>query len=73
MEDERLKMLDAVALIEPLPERGLRRGQVGTIVEELGPNVFEIEFSDNNGRAYATAALRSDQLLVLHHQRANAA
>ncbi|MDQ2688411.1 MAG: DUF4926 domain-containing protein [Armatimonadota bacterium] len=68
-----MKMLDAVALIEPLPERGLRRGQVGAIVEELGPNVFEIEFSDNNGRAYATAALRSDQLLALHHQRANAA
>jgi Domain of unknown function (DUF4926) len=46
----------------------LVRGQVGTIVEEYEPDVFEIEFSDINGRAYAIETLNSDQLLVLHHQ-----
>ncbi len=45
-----------------------RRGQVGTVVERLGPEVFEVEFSDNEGRTYATLALRADQLIVLYYQ-----
>ena len=62
-----LKLLDVVALTEDLPEHALRRGQVGTIVEELAPGVFEVEFSDNNGRTYAVLALRADQLLLLRY------
>jgi len=65
---EPIKLLDVVALTEDLPERDLRRGQVGTVVEELTPDVFEVEFSDNQGRTYATLALRSDQLLVLRYE-----
>ncbi|MCA1717131.1 MAG: DUF4926 domain-containing protein [Actinobacteria bacterium] len=63
-----MNLLDVVALIEDLPERGLYRGQVGTVVESLAPDVFEVEFSDNNGRTYAALALRAVQLMVLHHQ-----
>jgi len=65
-----IDVLDVVALTEDLPERGLRRGQVGTVVELLSPDVFEVEFSDNDGRTYATLALRSDQLMVLWYQPA---
>lgn len=61
------KPFDVVALLEDLPERGLIRGQVGTVVEKLGPDVFEVEFSDNSGRTYATLALKPTQFLVLHH------
>lgn len=61
-------LLDVVALIEDIPERGLSRGQVGTVVEELAPDVFEVEFSDNQGRTYATLALRADQLMVLRYE-----
>ena len=63
-----IHLLDIVALIEDLPERGLYRGQVGTVVESLAPGVFEVEFNDNDGRTYASLALRADQLLVLHHR-----
>jgi hypothetical protein len=63
-----MKLLDIVALLEDLPELSLVRGQVATIVEEYEPNVFEIEFSDTNGHAYAVETLNSTQLLVLHHQ-----
>jgi hypothetical protein len=63
-----MKLLDIVALLEDLPELSLVRGQVGAIVEEYEPNVFEVEFSDKNGRAYAIETLNSAQLLVLHHQ-----
>jgi hypothetical protein len=63
-----MRLLDVVALTEDIPDHGLRRGQVGTIVEILGPDVFEVEFADNEGRAYATLALNTKQLLVLHYQ-----
>jgi hypothetical protein len=63
-----INLLDVVALIEELPQRKLRRGQVGTVVELLAPDVFEVEFSDNEGRTFASLALRADQLIVLHEQ-----
>lgn len=63
-----MKLLDVVALLEDLPEVGLYRGQVGTIVEEYEPSVFEVEFSDVTGRAYALETLNESQLMVLHHQ-----
>lgn len=61
-----IRVLDVVALTEDLPDQRLRRGQMGTVVEELAPGVFEVEFSDASGQAYATLALRAEQLLVLH-------
>ncbi len=68
-----IKLLDVVALTEDLPERKLRRGQVGTVVELLAPEVFEIEFTDNDGRTFASLALRADQLMVLYYQPLEAA
>lgn len=68
MQTNNIHLLDVVALTEDLPERGLTRGQVGTVVEELAPDVFEVEFSDDEGHTYATLALRSDQLMILHYE-----
>ena len=65
-----IKLLDVVALIEDLPEHDLQRGQVGTVVEELAPGVFEVEFSDSEGRTYALLPLRAGQLLVLRYESA---
>ena len=63
------KLFDVVALLFDLPELGLYRGQVGTVVEEYEPGVFEVEFSDTNGRAYALETLSADHLMVLYHHR----
>ncbi len=60
-----MELLDVVLLTEDLPERGLYRGQVGTAVEVLAEAVYEVEFSDDEGRAYASLALRDDQVMVL--------
>lgn len=65
---ERIKLLDTVALASDLPERRLRRGEVGTVVEILAPDVFEVEFSDDDGQTYAELALRGDQLIPMHSQ-----
>lgn len=63
-----VELLDVVALTDDLPDRDLRRGQVGTVVELLAPDIFEVEFSDDDGRTYASLALRVDQLMVLHYR-----
>ena len=63
-----IRLLDVAALTEDLPDRGLRRGHVGTVVAALAPDVFEVEFSDNAGRTYAQVPLRAEQIMVLHYQ-----
>jgi hypothetical protein len=68
-----INTLSVVALLEDVPSRRLVRGQVGTVVEKLAPGVFEVEFSDNNGRTYATLAAPADKLLVLRHESTEAA
>jgi hypothetical protein len=68
-----IKVLDVVALMEEVPEHGLRRGEVGTVVERWKDGAFEVEFSDDSGEAYAFAALRGDQLMKLHFRKDEAA
>jgi hypothetical protein len=67
---QKVKLLDVVALMQELPDRDLPLGQVGTVVELLAPDVYEVEFSDNDGRAFAELALRAEQLSVLHYEPA---
>jgi hypothetical protein len=62
-----IQLLDVVALMDDLPDKGLVRGQVGTVVEQLAPGVLEVEFSDDEGRTYAQLPLRNSQLMVLHY------
>ncbi len=70
---EEIHLLDVVALTEDLPKHGLLRGQVGTVVEELAPGVFEVEFSDDEGRTYASVAVAAARMMVLRYQPALAA
>lgn len=65
---DKISLLDVVALTEDIEERGLSRGQVGTVVEELAPDVFEVEFSDKNGHPYAMFAVKAEKLMVLHYE-----
>ncbi len=65
---KKIELLDTVAILEDIPARGLQIGEVGTVVELLAPDVYEVEFSDDDGRTYAMFALRVDQLIVLHNQ-----
>jgi hypothetical protein len=67
-----IDILDVVAITKDLPERGLYRGQVGTVVETLAPGVFEVEFSDDEGRTYASTSLEADQLLALRYEPSGA-
>jgi Domain of unknown function (DUF4926) len=57
-----------VALLEDLPDESLVRGQVGTVVEDWAPGVYEVEFADDSGRTYGMVALKTEQLMRLHHE-----
>jgi len=66
-EDQRPAVLDVVALLADLPSEGLARGQVGTVVETLDERTVLVEFTDDQGRAYAVAPSPRSDLLVLHY------
>jgi hypothetical protein len=65
--------LDVVALLQDLPAARLQRGQVGTVVETLAPGVYEVEFSDDEGRTYASLSVAASDLLPLVYTVADAA
>ena len=60
-------LLDVVALLTDRPAERLTRGQVGTVVEQLDDKTLLVEFSDDQGRAYAVAPCPPADLLVLHY------
>jgi hypothetical protein len=64
---ERPSVLGVVALLTDLPAQQLARGQVGTVVEPLDDKTLLVEFSDDQGRAYAVAPCPRADLLVLHY------
>jgi hypothetical protein len=72
MSKNKVEMLNVIALLVDLPEYNLCRGQFGTVVELLADStVFEVEFSDRNGRTYESVGLRPEQIMVLHFEPAS--
>ena len=65
---ESIKLLDTVALLRDVPSASLRRGHVGTVVEELAPDVWEVEFSGDDGQSYAQLSVEGSDLLLLVHE-----
>ena len=61
------KTLATVALLADLLAAGLARGQVGTAVELLDDKTVLVEFSGDDGRAYAIVPCPRADLLVLHY------
>ena len=63
-----------VALLKDAPAEGLRRGEVGTVVDQWKDGVFEVEFSgDATGEAYAFAAVHAEKLMKLYFRKDEAA
>jgi hypothetical protein len=73
MQNSPLKLLDVVALLVDKPEEKLVTGQVGTVVELLAQDVYEVEFLDSKGRTIAVAQLKRVELLLLQHEPVMAA
>lgn len=63
-----LKLLDVVALLKAIPNEKLVKGQVGTIVEVLDEDVYEVEFADKQGKTITSLALKAEDLMLLHFE-----
>jgi hypothetical protein len=46
---------------------------VGTVVEKWNEGIFEVEFSDDTGVAYAFVAVPADKLMKLYFRKDEAA
>lgn len=57
--------LNLVVLLEELPAKGLPRGQVGRVIQEMGSGVYEVEFSDSDGAPFAFLPLQEHQIMKL--------
>ena len=68
MKAEHLKLLDTVAILKDLPEKKVVFGQVGTIVEKLAEDVYEVEFADKFGETIAEFAIKKEDLMLLHYE-----
>lgn len=64
------KLLDTVALIKDVPEKGLLKGQVGAIVEQWDEGVFEVEFTDRKGKDSTFFVAKMEDLILLRFELA---
>ena len=51
------QLLETIVLVRDLPEHGLRKGDLGAIVEIYEPDGFEVEFVTASGRTAALLTL----------------
>ncbi|MEK6780245.1 MAG: DUF4926 domain-containing protein [Bacteroidota bacterium] len=63
-----IKVLDVVALLHDQPDKKFMKGQVGTVVEQLDENVFEVEFVNTKGETIGLEEIHSDNLFLLHFE-----
>jgi catabolite regulation protein CreA len=68
MQSKPVKLLDVVALLVDKAQEKLVTGQVGTVVEMLAPDVYEVEFLDSKGHTLAVTELKRSELLLLQHE-----
>jgi len=54
----RFKELETVVLNRDLPDRGLRKGDLGAVVQVYEPDGLEVEFVSASGRTEALVTLK---------------
>jgi hypothetical protein len=54
----KFKQLDTVVLDRDVPEDGLRKGDLGAVVQTYEPDGLEVEFVTASGRTQALVTLR---------------
>jgi len=56
------KLLDTAVLNKDLPDHGLKRGDVGAVVEIYSTNALEVEFVRGSGETQALVTLKKRDL-----------
>ena len=58
----KIKELDTVVLEKDLPTHGLKRGDIGAVVQIYSPEEIEVEFVTASGRTQALVHLHASQI-----------
>ena len=58
----KFKQLDTVVLDRDVPESGLRKGDLGAVVQTYEPDGLEVEFVTASGRTQALITLKDDDV-----------
>ena len=56
------KVLDTVVLENDIPRYGLKKGDVGAVVEIYKPDGLEVEFVTGSGRTHAVVTLKNSDI-----------
>lgn len=56
------QVLDTVVLVRDLPEHGLKRGDLGAVVERYEPDGLDVEFVTASGHTVALVTLRESDV-----------
>ena len=62
----KLNELSTVALLKELPEKSLKKGDVGTVVLELSDKMVEVEFVNKDGTTHSITAVPVEALIKLN-------
>ena len=60
-----IKILDTVVLEKDIPENGLRRGDIGAVVEVYEPDGVEVEFVTGAGTTQALLTLSISDIRLM--------
>lgn len=63
-----MELLDVVVLTQDIESKKLKKGSLGTIIEQLSKDIFMVEFVDTKGITYATSILSSAQLMKVYYE-----
>jgi len=58
----RFKLLETVVLKRDLPEHGLKKGDLGAVVEIYEPDGLEVEFVTASGKTQAVVTLKLEDV-----------
>ena len=62
------RLLETVVLERDLPEHGLRKGDLGAVVEVYEPDGLEVEFVTASGKTQALVTLAAADVRAVHDQ-----
>jgi hypothetical protein len=60
-----IKLLDTIVLEKDFPDQGLKRGDIGAIVEIYEPDGLEVEFVTGSGKTQALITLKTTDVRCL--------
>lgn len=59
------ELFDVIELLADIPERNLKKGEQGAIIEDYQDGVYEVEFCNNYGETIALCAIPQDKFIVV--------